>query len=117
MLNELLARQKPGYALEQAFYLDADVYQQDVERIVLKSWILVGHASEIAEPGQFLVSEIAGESIIVVRNDAGEINALLNVCRHRGSRVCREDHGRTSRFVCPYHAWTYDLDGQLVAAP
>ena len=117
MLNELLARQKPGYALEQAFYLDADVYRQDVERIVLRSWILVGHSSQIAEPGQFLVSEIAGESIIVVRNDAGEINALLNVCRHRGSRVCREDQGRTSRFVCPYHAWTYDLDGQLVAAP
>ena len=117
MLDELLTSHKAGYALEQAFYLSDEVYQEDVDRIILKSWVLVGHISQIANAGEFLVSEIAGESVIVVRNDDGNINALLNVCRHRGSRVCREHAGRASRFVCPYHAWTYDLNGALIAAP
>ncbi len=117
MIKDLLARHRPGHALEQAFYLSSEVFRSDVDRIILKSWILVGHASQIPESGEFFVSRIAGESIIVVRDSDGKVNALLNVCRHRGSRVCLEDAGRTARFVCPYHAWTYGLDGSLIAAP
>ena len=117
MLDKLIADHQPGHALNQAFYLDSDVYEKDVENIFLKTWVLVGHQSQIPEPGQFFLTRVAGESVIIVRSDSGEVNALLNVCRHRGSRVCIEDNGRKSKFSCPYHAWTYDLDGNLVAAP
>ena len=117
MLDKLIADHKPGHALERHFYLNADVYQRDVENIVLKSWILVGHQSQIPDEGQYFVTQVAGESVIVVRGEDDQINALLNVCRHRGSRVCLEDTGRKSVFSCPYHAWTYGLDGNLIAAP
>ncbi len=116
-IKDLIAKHKSGHALGQAFYLSTEVFEKDVENIVLKSWVLVGHQSQISEVGEFFVSRIAGESIIVVRSDEKAINALINVCRHRGSRVCLESQGRASRFVCPYHAWTYDLDGNLQGAP
>ncbi len=116
-IKDLIDRHQSGYALRQEFYLSSEVFEKDVENIVLKSWVLVGHQSQISAVGEFFVSRIAGESIIVVRSDAQTINALINVCRHRGSRVCLESQGRASRFVCPYHAWTYDLDGNLQGAP
>ncbi|MGI9220463.1 MAG: aromatic ring-hydroxylating oxygenase subunit alpha [Woeseiaceae bacterium] len=117
MIDALIADHKSGYALARDFYMRKDVYQQDVANIFLNHWILVGHQSEIGQPGDFFVTQVAGESVIVARNDDGEINALLNVCRHRGSRVCLEESGRKGRFVCPYHAWTYNLKGELLAAP
>ena len=116
-ISELLTKQRSGHALEQGFYRSAEVFEKEVERIFLKTWILAGHQSQVPEPGDFFVLKIAGESIIIVRSDDERINALVNVCRHRGSRVCLEEQGRVSRFVCPYHAWTYDLNGNLQAAP
>jgi Rieske 2Fe-2S family protein len=116
-IKELVAGHRPGHALGQDFYRRDDVFEGEVERIFLKSWILAGHQSQVPEAGDFFVVEIAGESIIIVRSDAGRINALLNVCRHRGSRVCLEEQGHAARFVCPYHAWNYDLNGELQAAP
>jgi phenylpropionate dioxygenase-like ring-hydroxylating dioxygenase large terminal subunit len=116
-IKDLIAKHQPGNALEQEFYLSSEVFEKDVENIVLKSWVLVGHQSQISEVGEFFLSRIAGESVIVVRSDEQTINALINVCRHRGSRVCLQQQGRASRFVCPYHAWTYDLDGNLQGAP
>jgi phenylpropionate dioxygenase-like ring-hydroxylating dioxygenase large terminal subunit len=116
-IKELIAKHKAGHALAQEFYLSSEVFEKDVDNIVLKSWVLVGHQSQISEVGEFFVTRIAGESIIIVRSDENTINALLNVCRHRGSRVCLESKGRASRFVCPYHAWTYDLEGNLQGAP
>lgn len=79
--------------------------------------MLVGHQSQLPKNGDFFVVRIAGEELIIVRSDDDQINALINVCRHRGSRVCLEEEGNTSRFVCPYHAWTYDLEGNLQGAP
>jgi Rieske 2Fe-2S family protein len=76
----------------------------------------VGHASQVPEKGDYVLFEIAGESVIVVRDGEGGINALLNVCRHRGSRICDGPSGRESRLVCKYHGWTYGLDGSLKAA-
>jgi len=116
-IEDLIAEHKSGHALAQEFYLSSEVFEKDVENIVLKSWVLVGHQSQVSEVGEFFLSRIAGESVIVVRSDEQTINALINVCRHRGSRVCLQSQGRASRFVCPYHAWTYDLDGNLQAAP
>jgi len=97
-------------------YRDAEIYEQEVRHIFLKSWLYVGHQSLVPEKGDYFLFEMAGESVIVIRDGEGGINALLNVCRHRGSRICDALTGRESRLVCRYHGWTYGLDGSLKAA-
>jgi len=116
-IDELIRTRHPGRALERPFYCDPDLFEREMERVISRQWLLVDHASRIPNEGDFFLFEIAGESIVVVRGKAGEIHAFFNVCRHRGSRVCRERQGNTKRFVCPYHAWTYGLDGALRSAP
>ena len=108
--------QRPGYSLEQRFYTDPDVYELELERIIYRNWILAGHVSELPQPGDYKVLNVAGESTIIVRGSNGDLKGFANVCRHRGSLVCLNDHGRTDRFTCPYHGWMYDIDGKLFAA-
>ena len=115
-LSELVRRHRDGWTLEQAFYLSPDVFAQDIEAIFMEEWHFAGLSNEIPEAGDYFLFELLGESVIVVRDGAGDINALANVCRHRGSRVCLEPRGNTKRFTCPYHAWIYGLDGQLLKA-
>jgi len=113
---ELARKQQPMHALSQAFYRDPDIYEKDIERIFMRSWLYAGHQSEIPNPGDWFLFEMAEESVIIVRTTEGGINALLNVCRHRGSRICVEQSGCSKRLTCRYHGWTYDLEGQLKAA-
>ncbi|HKX56253.1 MAG TPA: aromatic ring-hydroxylating dioxygenase subunit alpha, partial [Xanthomonadales bacterium] len=115
-LNQLIDRQKKGHALENDFYAGAEIYQRDIERIFMRVWLYTGHQSEIPNPGDFFLYEMAGESVIISHGTDGEIRAMMNVCRHRGSHVCWEKQGNSKRFTCPYHGWTYSTDGQLVAA-
>jgi len=115
-LNELIKKQRPGYALDRAFYEDEDIFQRDIERIYMRAWLYAGHQSEIPAKGDYFLYNVAGEEVIIVRGNDGEVHALLNVCRHRGSRVCLEARGSTKRLTCPYHGWTYALDGGLIAA-
>jgi Rieske 2Fe-2S family protein len=115
-IKELVERQKPQYSLEQAFYRSEEVYERDVERIFLNSWLYAGHESEIPGVGDYFLFNFASESVIVIRSAEDEINALINVCRHRGSRVCIESKGCAKRLMCRYHAWTYELNGDLIAA-
>lgn len=115
-IDVLAGRHQPGFALEQPFYRDAAVFEREVDRLFLRDWLYAGHASQLPEPGSWLVYDIAGESAIVSRHADGALRAMVNVCRHRGSRVCWERYGKARRFVCPYHGWTYDLDGTLVRA-
>lgn len=115
-IQSLVRRQPVGYALERAFYRDADIFELEMERIFRRRWLLVDHASRIPRQGDFFLVELGGESIIVLRAAKDEIIALLNVCRHRGSRICLEQSGHVSRLTCPYHAWTYALDGRLLSA-
>lgn len=117
-LAPLLARHRPGHALPREFYTDPAVFELDLDRMLLKHWFCAGHVSSIPHPGDYMVVDLGPESIIVVRNAKGEVRALLNVCRHRGSRVCTERSGRApgGRLTCPYHAWSYDLDGRLRTA-
>jgi phenylpropionate dioxygenase-like ring-hydroxylating dioxygenase large terminal subunit len=115
-IKELIASHEPGWALAQPFYTDPDIYQLELDRIITRNWILAGHASQLPDAGDFLVFRLANESAIIVRGKDGEIRAFANVCRHRGSLVCLEDRGNARKFVCPYHGWTYDLDGNLIAA-
>ena len=115
-IAELIAKQKPGYSLDQRFYADPDIYELELERIIYRHWIFAGHVSQLPEPGDFRVLNVAGESAIIVRGSDGELNAFANVCRHRGSLVCLEDSGHVDKFACPYHCWMYDIDGNLFAA-
>lgn len=115
-VESLLERQPKGSPLLQEFYSDPEIFERDIERIHLRHWLCVGHQSRVREPGDWFRFDIAGESIIVVRGRDALLRALVNVCRHRGSRVCYEAEGSARMLVCPYHAWTYDLDGRLRAA-
>ena len=86
--------------------------------MLLRHWFCAGHISSIPRAGDYMLVDLGSESLIMVRTPAGVVRALLNVCRHRGSRICSERSGKiaSGRLTCPYHAWTYDLDGRLLAA-
>jgi phenylpropionate dioxygenase-like ring-hydroxylating dioxygenase large terminal subunit len=115
-LNALIDGHRDGFSMEKPFYLDGDVFEADLEKIIVPAWHLIDHVSRIPNAGDYFLFELAGESIIVVRGKDHEIRAFYNVCRHRGSRICREDQGNVRMLRCPYHAWSYDLDGSLKAA-
>jgi len=115
MLNQLRNR-RPGHALPRAFYTDPDFYQLDLEQIWYKDWLFAGHDCELAKPGSYLTLQIGDYPVIVLRAGDGAIRAFHNTCRHRGSRICPAEHGEARKLVCPYHGWTYDLDGRLTFA-
>ncbi|MEJ2535052.1 MAG: aromatic ring-hydroxylating dioxygenase subunit alpha, partial [Gammaproteobacteria bacterium] len=115
-LKALADRQPAMTALDQRFYRDADIYEAEIERIFMNCWLYAGHVSEIPESGDWFLYELDRESVIVVRAADDRVNALANVCRHRGSRVCTRQRGSSRRLTCPYHGWTYDLEGRLRAA-
>jgi choline monooxygenase len=92
-------------------------FEREVDRIFMKSWIFVGRADEISKPGDFFTLDIANEPLIIIRDDRGIIHALANTCQHRGARMLSGSGNCGAVFSCPYHAWTYANDGQLVGAP
>jgi Rieske 2Fe-2S family protein len=112
------AYQQGQRTLPGRYYTSAEVYAEERERILADRWICAGRAAEIAHPGDYVLRPIAGESVILVRGRDGVLRAFYNVCRHRGTRLCEETRGRFSETIqCPYHAWTYTIDGQLIGAP
>ena len=115
-IEELVASQRPGYALEQRFYTDPAIFDLEIDRVITRNWLVAGHQSELPQAGDFKVLNVANESAIIVRGSNGELNAFANVCRHRGSLVCLDKGGQVREFTCPYHGWKYDIDGNLTAA-
>ncbi|MEX2048597.1 MAG: aromatic ring-hydroxylating dioxygenase subunit alpha [Gemmatimonadota bacterium] len=103
-------------SLQWSWYTDPAVLQLEQERIFRRSWQYVGHADEVAEPGSFSATRAAHVPVVLVRDEEGMLRAFLNVCRHRGSIVC-DGSGKRTTLQCPYHAWTYGLDGKLLSAP
>src|SRR6266404_5362119 len=103
--------------LPQKHFVSPEIFAQEQEKIFSKQWVLVGHQSQLAEAGDYFVAEVAGESLIVIRDSRSEIRAFYNVCRHRGTRLKEDSCGHASAIQCPYHAWTYGLDGRLIGAP
>lgn len=103
--------------LPGAYYTSPVMYQIETERIFARSWMCVGRAESVGRPGQLVTAQLAGESVIITRGRAGELRAFLNVCRHRGTRICAGPAEAATSIRCPYHGWTYGLDGRLVAAP
>ena len=115
VLNKLKTRRE-GYSLEQKFYTDADYYKLDLEMIWYRDWLFVGHDCEIPKAGNYFTVQIGDYPVIIVRDRSGTVRALNNSCRHRGSRACTQDKGASAKLVCPYHQWTYELDGTLLFA-
>jgi phenylpropionate dioxygenase-like ring-hydroxylating dioxygenase large terminal subunit len=106
-----------GWSLPAWTYDDPDFFRAEQEKVFARSWQVVCHLSDIAGPGDWHTFAFLGESVIVVRGDDGDVRAFTNVCRHRGSRLVDGDSGCARKLVCPYHAWTYDLDGRLTGVP
>jgi Rieske 2Fe-2S family protein len=103
--------------LPPAAFADEGVFKWEIDAI-FRGWICVAHASAIDEPGKFVMREIGPDSVVVIAGEDGTPRAFLNVCRHRGARIVEETEGQVrKRLRCPYHAWSYDLDGSLRAAP
>ena len=111
-----LVDMKSGHISRDIFVSD-ELYQQELERVFARTWLFVGHESQIPNPNDFFVSRMGEESVIMTRDRQGEVHVLLNTCRHRGMKVCRYDEGNTPVFSCPYHGWSYSTDGNLVSVP
>ena len=114
--KELISKYQGSQTLPRQFYTSETVYKMDIQHYWNHSWIWVGHLNQIPNVGDFFLFDYGYESVIIARDKNDSVNAFLNVCRHRGSRVCIEKSGNTRLFVCPYHAWTYELNGSLRAA-
>jgi Rieske 2Fe-2S family protein len=115
--------------LAQKYFVSPEIFAEEQEKIFSTQWMLVGHQSQIAKPGDYFTAQVGPpssdygatglgpESLIIVRDKSGEIRGFYNVCRHRGTRLCEDNSGQTRAIQCPYHAWTYGLDGKLIGAP
>jgi Rieske 2Fe-2S family protein len=104
-------------SLPQKYFISPEVFAQERSEIFSKVWLLVGHQSQIPKPGDYFLATIAGESLIVTRDQKSQVRGFYNVCRHRGTRLKEDASGHASAIQCPYHAWTYGLDGRLIGAP
>jgi Rieske 2Fe-2S family protein len=104
--------------LPRAYYTSTEMFAAEKEAIFGRLWSCVGRSSRLAQPGDYIVGAVADESIIVVRGGDGILRAFFNVCRHRGTRLCTAETGRFGDVIqCPYHAWTYAIEGDLIGAP
>ncbi len=104
--------------LPARYYTDPELFKDEIERFFCRTWVCVGRAGHIPNAGDYFLREIAGESILVTRDDDGKVQAFFNVCRHRGTRICPDPAGHFERRIqCGYHGWTYGLDGRLIGAP
>lgn len=103
--------------IDRRIFSDPEIYRRELERIFARSWLYLGHESQLQDPGCFVTTYMGEDPVLVARGVDGELRAFLNTCRHRGNRVCRMDEGRATSFVCSYHGWTYDTQGRLIGVP
>ncbi len=113
--NMLQTRERT-FSLPQPFYNDARLFAIDMQEVFEKEWLFAGMTCEIPTKGNFMTLDIGDNPVVIVRGGEGTIHAFHNVCRHRGSRLCVKDKGKVAKLVCPYHQWTYELDGRLLFA-
>ena len=121
MLNQAeisaqFAQRRPDHSLPQALYCDEGVLQADLNAIFYKDWIFAASAAELPKAGAYVTLQLGAYPVVIVKGSDGEVRAFHNVCRHRGQRLCSKTSGSTVKLVCPYHQWTYDLDGKLMWA-
>ncbi len=112
----LVGRRAPGYSLEAPFYTSQEIFELDMKAIFTKHWLFVAAEAELPEPGDYVTVQVGPSSVIIVRDDDEQVRAFHNVCRHRGSRILDDACGSVGNLVCPYHHWTYNVDGRLLHA-
>src|SRR6267143_910082 len=115
--NEELAMLVQPDRVHRSVYADPAIFELEMERIFGHAWLILGHESQIAAPGDYFTTRMGREPVIVARQGDGTVRVLINRCMHRGTIVCAEGRGSASSFVCPYHGWTYDTDGRLRSVP
>jgi Rieske 2Fe-2S family protein len=115
LLDRLLREHVPGRALAREFQVDAGLYQLDLERIWRRGWLFAGHTCQVDHPGDYFVFDVDVDSLLITRDEGGQLHALHNTCRHRGMRICGTESGHSRRLICPYHQWTYAPSGELLA--
>ncbi len=112
----LLRTRRKDYSLPQAFYSSQEIFDLDMRHIFARNWLFVALSCEVPQPGSWITLKIGDDGIVIVRGQDNQIRAFYNTCRHRGSQVCIGASGKAKRLVCPYHQWSYDLDGSLIRA-
>ncbi len=116
LMTRLIAETQLGCSLPQEYYTSDAVFAADMDQIITQKWLLAGHVSRIPKKGDYFLFRVGAEQIIVIRENEESVRAFFNVCRHRGSTICQAESGNAPRLVCPYHAWTFGLDGRLISA-
>ena len=114
-LSSLLATRREGYGMPRAFYNTDALYPEEVARIWQGGWLFAGFTIEIPKPGDYITLNVDNTPVLVMRDDAGDVRAFHNVCRHRGTMLCRQESGHVRAIICPYHSWTYSRQGDLIA--
>ena len=114
-LTALLATRHDGHGMPRAFYQAEALYAEEVRRIWQGGWLFAGFEIELPNPGDYITLDVGGSPVLVLRGDDGVVRAFHNVCRHRGTQLCRQESGHVRSIVCPYHAWTYARSGELRA--
>ena len=103
--------------LDRSVFVDEQTYQDELEKVFGRAWLMIGHASLIPNPNDFFLSYIGEDPVIITRDSKGELHVFLNMCRHRGNRVVRADDGNAKNFMCTYHGWTFSNERKLVSVP
>jgi phenylpropionate dioxygenase-like ring-hydroxylating dioxygenase large terminal subunit len=104
-------------SVSRRIFIEPEIYEQELMQIFARCWLYLCHDSQVPLPGDFLTTWMGEDPVLVVRDSAGKLGAYLNVCRHRGNRLCRADTGNAASFTCAYHGWTYGNDGRLTGVP
>ena len=116
LLQSALQTVRPQHSLPSEFYKSPDIFTSDMQLIFYRHWLFIGSEAEVAEPGDYFTVDIGGNSVIIIRDDDDQINALHNTCCHRGARICLDKSGTVGKLVCPYHQWIYEPNGKLIMA-
>ena len=103
--------------IHASLYTDPRIFADEMERIFHRGWVFVGHASEIPRAGDYVTRRLGAQPVIMVRGREGQVSVFVNRCRHRGTMLCPAERGHARTFACPYHGWTYDIDGALLGVP